>query len=114
MEKVYGVCGMECSECPAFIAYKTDDNELRATTAKQWSELYKADIKPENINCVGCMMPGEPKVSHCSQCEVRACGIKEKISTCAECKDYPCVTIKEYFKYVGPEAKANLESFRNK
>ena len=29
MEKMIAFCGIECTVCPAFIAYKTDDNELR-------------------------------------------------------------------------------------
>ena len=50
MKKIIACCGIICSECPAYIAFKNDDDELRAKTAKQWSEEIKADIKPENIN----------------------------------------------------------------
>ncbi len=112
MEEIFGVCGLKCSECPAFIAHKTDDGELRIKTAKLWSEWYSADIKPESINCIGCMEEGEPKIGHCSQCEVRACGIEKKTVSCANCDEYLCERINNFFKYLPPEAKENLEKFR--
>lgn len=114
MARILGVCGLECSDCPAYIAYKTDDNELREKTAKQWSEWYSADIKPESINCVGCMEDGEPKVYHCSQCEVRACGLKKKVVSCSACDEYICERIQKYFEFLPPEAKENLDELRNK
>ncbi|MEZ4813239.1 MAG: DUF3795 domain-containing protein [Caldisericia bacterium] len=112
MKQVFGICGMECSICPAFIAYKTDDDELRIKTAKQWSEWYSADIKPESINCIGCMEEGEPKVNFCSRCEIRTCGIEKKVVSCADCDEYLCEKINDFFKYLSPEAKENLENRR--
>ncbi|MCX6095264.1 MAG: DUF3795 domain-containing protein [Candidatus Bipolaricaulota bacterium] len=30
-------CGLVCTKCPAYIAKRTDDNALRAMTAKEWA-----------------------------------------------------------------------------
>lgn len=113
MKPIFGVCGLECSECPALIAYKNDDQELREKTAKQWSEWYKADIKPEDVNCVGCMEEGKPKVHHCSECEVRACGIDKGVTSCADCGYYSCELLDSFMEFLPSEAKANLEKIRN-
>lgn len=111
MEKIVGVCGIVCSDCPAFIAYANDDQELRIKSAKEWSEMYKADIKPEDVNCVGCTVEGNPKISHCAECEIRECGVGKKIVTCADCSDYSCETLNNFFKMV-PEAKTTLDNLR--
>jgi len=113
METVFGVCGLECSNCPAFIACKNNDQELRVKTAKQWSEWYKSDITPDDINCIGCMGKGEPKVKHCSECEVRTCAIDKGVSICADCENYSCELLDGFMKYLPHEAKANLKRFRN-
>jgi len=34
MGKIIAFCGLACDECAAYIAKRTDDNELRARIAK--------------------------------------------------------------------------------
>ena len=77
MEKVISFCGLTCSECPAFLATHNNDDTVRKSTAEQWSKQYGAEIKPGEINCKGCVSTGNVHFSHCSECEIRACG-KEK------------------------------------
>ncbi len=36
-EALISFCGINCLDCPAYIAKRTDDMELRAKTAKAWS-----------------------------------------------------------------------------
>ena len=36
-DQLLGYCGLSCTECPAYIAKRTDDQELRINTAKEWS-----------------------------------------------------------------------------
>ena len=56
--KFIAYCGLDCESCEARLATINDDNELRKKVAKEWSEMNKADIRPEMINCVGCRMEG--------------------------------------------------------
>ena len=44
-DKKYGICGIDCSKCPAYIATINDDNVLREKTAKVWSKLYGINLK---------------------------------------------------------------------
>lgn len=104
-------CGLLCTECPAFIAYKTDDNNLREKTAKQWSKMYNAVILPEAINCVGCQAENGILFHHCTVCEMRKCAREKKVQTCADCSEYKCKRIIEFFGWV-PEAEKVLDELR--
>ncbi|MBA3045491.1 MAG: DUF3795 domain-containing protein [Candidatus Thermoplasmatota archaeon] len=107
MDKIIGFCGLVCTECPTYLATVNDDEALRKATAAKWSEMYKSDIKPENIKCNGCTTPGI-KFHHCTECEMRICGIAKGVKNCGRCGDYPCAKIEAFLKYV-PDAKAVLD-----
>ncbi len=104
-------CGLDCGACGAFIATKNNDNALRIKVAEDWSKTYNSDIKPEDINCAGCMLPGV-KFRYCADiCEIRKCGVARKVKNCACCEHYPCAKLDGFFKQV-PDAKKNLEAQR--
>ncbi len=108
MDKIIAVCGITCNECPAFLATQADDTELRTKTAEEWSKMYGADIKPEHINCDGCNVEGK-KIQHCSECEIRACGMEKGLMNCSQCAEYPCDKLNGFFKMV-PAAKVTLDN----
>jgi hypothetical protein len=112
-EKMIAYCGITCSECPAFVATQKDDDQLRAETAKKWSEMFKASIRPEDINCDGCMADSQRLFSQVPVCEIRKCARSKDIKSCAYCGDYPCAKLTELFAFM-PEAKATLEEIRKK
>ena len=37
MEKMIAFCGLNCRECPAFIATQKDDDEARKKISKEWA-----------------------------------------------------------------------------
>ena len=71
MSRIVGSCGIVCTECPAFIAYRTNDQALREKTSEEWSEMYGAPIKAADINCVGCLATEGVQISHCAECDIR-------------------------------------------
>lgn len=109
--KVLGMCGLDCAACPAYIAYKTDDQALRVKIAAEWSKQYNVPMKPEDINCVGCLKTKGPQIGHCSECEIRKCGLAKRVKNCALCADYPCDKISQFIAQV-PPAEANLDEAR--
>jgi len=58
MKEIIAFCGLPCHECGALLATQDDDDAKRAEVAQQWSKLFKVDIKPESINCDGCLSEG--------------------------------------------------------
>jgi hypothetical protein len=106
-------CGLDCDQCPAYVATQKNDDALRAETAKKWSAQFNAKISPSDINCDGCQSDSERLFSHCSICEIRKCCREKKLSTCARCPEYPCDKLAAFLANV-PTAKANLEAIREK
>ena len=107
--KLIAICGLDCSECPARLAYMSNDEALRKKTALEWSGLYGADIKPEQVNCTGCTASGV-KFPHCENgCFMRKCAIGKQIEHCGLCSDYPCEELSAFFVHV-PSAKETLDN----
>lgn len=104
-------CGLDCAQCPAFLAYRDDDQGLRERTAPEWSRLYGAALKPEDINCVGCTLTEGVHIGHSEECSFRGCGLAHKISNCGECPDYPCPGLADFHRSV-PQARENLDRYR--
>jgi hypothetical protein len=104
-------CGLDCAECNAYKAWKTDDQALRVKTAAEWTKSFNFAFAPEMINCSGCRVAEGPKIGHCAECGFRACAQKKGLGTCAECGEYACADLKGFLAGV-PQAKANLEKLR--
>jgi Zn finger protein HypA/HybF involved in hydrogenase expression len=112
MEKIIARCGLECTDCNAYRATVADDDDLRVKTAEEWSRMFKVDIPPETINCLGCQQNDQNKLfSHCRVCGIRSCAIGKGYATCAECADFGCEKVSEIWAYA-PQAKSQLEEFR--
>jgi hypothetical protein len=111
VEEMVAYCGIVCTGCPAYIATQNDDAELRKRTAERWSKEFQSNFKPEDIICEGCL-PGHTRYfSHCSECEIRGCGIVRGVVNCAYCDDYGCEKLTGFLQHV-PEAKAKLDEIR--
>jgi hypothetical protein len=112
-EKMIAYCGITCTECPAYIATQKDDDQLRAETAKKWSEQFKVPVKPEDINCDGCVTDSDRLFGQVRICEIRKCAGSKNIENCAYCAEFPCPKLTELFGFV-PQAKTTLEEIRKK
>jgi len=110
MEKIVAFCGITCTECPAFIATQQDDDAKRRQVAEEWSEVYNNEIRPEQINCNGCL-PGLGVHQQLHFCEVRKCGIEKAFQNCAYCVDYKCEKLRGLLEQI-PQAKKTLEEIR--
>lgn len=111
MEKIIAFCGTVCSECPALIATKNEDDNKREEIAKLWSERYNSEIKPEDINCEGCPSKAGKKFNYCNVCEIRKCGQEKSVKNCAYCSEYVCEKLDKFFM-VAPENKTALDEIK--
>jgi hypothetical protein len=113
--KITSRCGLNCEECPAFIATKTNNDELRQKTALEWDKLYNPSgnnpVTKEDINCTGCLSTTEPLYKHCKDCGVRLCGIEKGVKNCGQCVEYQtCEKVAALHKFI-PEGKAFCDKF---
>jgi hypothetical protein len=110
MEMLVGSCGIECDNCPAFIATKNNDEELRKSTAEKWSRMFNANLEAKDINCMGCH--SDVLFSYCTSCDIRDCNTSKGNENCSKCSDYTCDKIEEFFKTT-PEAKTVLDALNH-
>ncbi len=123
LEQKLAYCGINCEECPVFIATVNNDNELREKTAQEWSDVYKDylamlgmnGLKPEDMNCRGCWSERDRFMGSMS-CPMRKCSQERDLTTCAGCNDYEiCDMLKGFYSTIlHHQAKENLDRIRMK
>jgi hypothetical protein len=104
-------CGLDCSRCLAYLAWKDDDQAKREYTARLWSVAFAMRFSAADINCSGCGSQESPKLDNCYECGIRACAGKRGLSYCSECNSYSCNDL-FCFLVKNPEAWKNLEAIK--
>jgi hypothetical protein len=104
-------CGLDCSRCEAYQAWKADDQDKREHTARNWSAAFGISISAADIDCSGCGSLEGPKIDHCYECGIRACADKLEHSSCALCNSYPCEELSSFLSR-NIEARENLEALK--
>lgn len=105
--KKLAYCGFDCSGCAVYIATETADMELRQRLAEQYS-TEKRKLTADDILCHGCSEDMPTRHSFCSGCVFRTCARSKSITSCGECKQYPCAEIEKVFP-LGGKSRAVLD-----
>lgn len=105
-------CGIDCFECPAYVATKANDDKLREEAAKLWTVQFKHEIRPDQINCTGCKSEGK-RFFFCRICGIKKCAEEKGHDTCAGCSDFACEKI-EGLMQMDPNVKKALEEQRQR
>lgn len=111
MSRMIAYCGLVCSECPTFLATKNNDDEARKSTAAFYAEKYGFNLKPEDINCDGCLTEGGRQIGYCRTCEIKKCCSERGLSNCTVCHEQQCERIISFHNF-SPEAKACFEALK--
>jgi len=112
-------CGLDCAECPTYIATKTNDPVLQEKTAREWSAQFAAftgrnDLRAEEMVCDGCRAADERVFLGCRVCPMRTCAREQKFMTCAECGRFEtCDPLNGFFTQAA-DAKARLVELRRR
>lgn len=77
MEQKFSCCGIICDECPAYKATIDNDDELRKNTAQLLKEKFNIDIRPEQVNCLGCR--SETTIAFSQSCAIKACNLQRLV-----------------------------------
>jgi hypothetical protein len=111
MKEIVAYCGVVCSECPTYQVTQNNDNEARSKIAAEWSQRYKMSVKPEAVVCDGCLAVGKRLIGYCNVCEIRKCGMDNKVLNCGYCKEYPCDRLNKVHK-ISKNARDRLDAIR--
>lgn len=103
-------CGLDCTTCPVYRATLANDDKMREEAARLWTELFKHELKPEQMNCTGCKSDGK-RFFFCRICGVMKCAIERGLDNCAVCPDFSCEKI-EGLMQMDPNVKKALEEIR--
>jgi hypothetical protein len=107
-KRIVSYCGIVCSECPAYIATQKNCDTMRQEIAEKWSKMYNAEIKPEYVNCDGCISGSNRRIAYTNECAIRLCGIEKDVSNCAYCDEYACEKLNPIFDSY-PASKSTLD-----
>jgi len=110
MQTMISYCGLDCAQCPAFIARRDNDQALREKTALEWSLQFQTEVNAETIDCSGCCAAG-PHSSYCGMCEIKTCATAKEVVTCAHCPDYGCEMLAKVHS-MDAHCKARLDEIR--
>lgn len=113
MEKMTAYCGLVCTNCPTYLATLNNDDEARKKTADLYAEKFGFNLKPEEINCDGCLSENGTLISYCQECNIRACCRTKGLSNCAYCDEQPCDKLKDFHKF-SPDAKTSFDCLLKK
>ena len=102
-------CGLDCMKCGAYIAKRENNDELRRETAELWNRELHLGLKPEDINCDGCLT----EIIGNMECPIRKCARKKGVINCAYCEDYICGELDKYFR-TAPWCKEMLDSIKER
>ena len=110
--ELFGVCGLDCAECEGRLATLANDEIAKERVAAKWrKEHNNLGIDAAYVTCDGCL--SERLGGHCSECDIRTCGVAHGIPNCAHCVDYgTCAKLARFFSSV-PQARANLDAIRS-
>ena len=101
MDEMIAYCGIICTGCDAFVATQNNDEAKRKEVAALWRKEFNVDVKPEDINCDGCLADSDRLLGHCYVCEIRKCGQEKRVVNCAYCDDYACDKLVKFFQRAG-------------
>ena len=109
MPEMIAYCGLVCSRCPTFLATLDNDDAARIKTAVFYSEKFGLNMKPEDINCDGCLSEGGKLIGYCRTCEIRKCCREKGLDNCAICEEQPCDKLIKFHEF-SPDAKDCFET----
>lgn len=99
MSEMIAYCGLVCTNCPTYLATLANDNEAKQRTADLYEEKFGFKLKPEDINCDGCLSVGGKLIGYCHACEIRKCATNKAVTHCVKCDEQPCEKLLQFHQF---------------
>jgi hypothetical protein len=112
MAQLQAFCGIDCAECPAYIATAKDDRAGLEQVALKWAAQYGGkSLCADMCVCDGCTPGKRISAAHAATCALRLCASSRGVQTCAHCEDYGCETLQGFFAFA-PVLREKLRAIR--
>ena len=102
-------CGLVCTDCPTYLATLNNDDVAREKTAVLYSKEFGFNLKPEEINCDGCLSESGTLIAYCQECKIRECCREKGLVNCAICSEQTCDKLQKFHDF-SPSAKKCFEA----
>lgn len=112
MHDMISYCGLDCSQCAAYLAARSGEREALERVAADWRERFGMEVTADGVVCDGCRSNTGRLSGYCHVCGVRACGSRRGVVTCAHCDEYGCDTLRGCGGYLS-QGKATLDRIRS-
>ena len=89
-EEILTLCGYRCDLCQ-FYTENIKSEKDRERVSQEFNRLFGYDIRPKDVECVGCKNEGKHVDSHCP---VRPCALKKGVENCDHCSEFICDKLK--------------------
>ncbi|MBI2850256.1 MAG: DUF3795 domain-containing protein [Chloroflexi bacterium] len=103
-------CGILCNECPVYVATATNDMQMKAKLAKEYSSA-RNQFSIDDMNCYGCFWEGNKTSTLCGKCDIRNCAEPKRLKNCGYCEEYPCSHINSHVRE-GTENRKRLDRIK--
>ena len=110
MAGMIAYCGLNCTDCPGYIATQAEDwDALEKLTERARNEYNRPNAILAESMCDGCTSASIRKCVYCAECVIRACAVEKGVVNCGACPDYGCEKISGFLNMV-PAARATLDA----
>ncbi len=92
-QRLAGICGIYCGNCPAYLAPRQSDQVELARLARN------NHMAIQDVGCDGCL--SDKLMPECRECGhgFRACAKRHEVIWCFQCREFPCQRL-EAFKEI--------------
>ncbi len=90
MEEIQTFCGYRCDLCQ-FYTKNVKSEKDKEKVSQEFKRIFGYDIKPEDVECVGCKNEGKHADT---SCPVRPCALERGVENCAHCSECVCDRLK--------------------
>ena len=103
-------CGLDCSNCKAYLATQARDFlAIEQIAAEGRLTFNDSTIDAAYVMCDGCPTRTGRLCGYCQQCAVRACCLQRGYQNCSQCPDYACAALTGLLLQI-PDARARLDA----
>ncbi len=96
MKEILTLCGFRCDLCQ-FYNKNIKNQEHKEKVCNDFKRIFGYDIKPEDVECVGCRNEGKHADDNCL---VRSCALEKSVENCAHCPEFICDKLKQKMSFI--------------